>query len=187
MNQSHLSYLASPAWADTLRIRLLPWLREHVADLGAVLEIGPGPGLSTDLLLELGATVTAVEIDPDLADGLRRRLPAATVIHGDAAAADLPAGHFTAATCFAMLHHLPSPEHQDRLFANVRHALRPGAPLLGTDAIDSAAIRHGHLDDTFVPVDPETLPARLTAAGFEHITVTAHDEHHFRFSAVASA
>ncbi|WP_019926049.1 bifunctional 2-polyprenyl-6-hydroxyphenol methylase/3-demethylubiquinol 3-O-methyltransferase UbiG [Nocardia sp. BMG111209] len=183
MNQSHLTYLASPAWADTLRTRLLPWLRDRVTDLGDVLEIGPGPGRTTDLLLELGATVTAVEIDADLARDLRRRLPEATVIHGDAVTADLPAHRFTTATCFAMLHHMPSPQHQDRLFTRLRQVLRPGASLVGTDAIDSPVLRQAHHDDTFVPVDPDTLPARLTAAGFEHIVVTPHDEHHFRFSA----
>src|SRR5262245_20473648 len=64
MNQSHLTYLASPEWAQNLRVNLLPWLRETV-DLGDdVLEIGPGPGLTTDLLLQLTTRVTAIEIDP---------------------------------------------------------------------------------------------------------------------------
>jgi SAM-dependent methyltransferase len=185
MNESHLTHLASPAWAETLRVRLLPWLRERATDLGEVLEIGPGPGRTTDLLLELGATVTAVEIDADLAASLRLRLPAATVIHGDVVTADLPDRRFTAATCFAMLHHLPAPQHQDRLFARLGQVLRPGAAFLGTDALDSPAIRRGHIGDTFVPVDPATLPDRLAAAGFADITVTPHDEHHFRFAATA--
>ncbi|MQY27815.1 class I SAM-dependent methyltransferase [Nocardia aurantia] len=187
MNESHLTYLASPAWAGELRVRLLPWLRDRVTDLGDVLEIGPGPGLSTDLLLELGATITAVEIDADLADRLRRRLPEATVIHGDAVTADLPERHYTAVTCFAMLHHMPSPQHQDLLFARLGRVLRPGASLVGTDAVDTPALRRAHLDDTFVPVGPDTLPDRLTAAGFENIVVTPHDEHHFRFSATTPA
>ena len=50
MNRSHLDFLASPAWARMLETDLLPWL-VGVADLGDdVLEVGPGPGLTTDLL-----------------------------------------------------------------------------------------------------------------------------------------
>lgn len=40
-----------------------------------VLEIGPGPGSLTELLLESGATVVAVEKDPILADALKRLNP----------------------------------------------------------------------------------------------------------------
>jgi protein-L-isoaspartate O-methyltransferase len=70
VNRGHLEYLASDEWASALRTDLLPWL-EEVGDLGEdVLEIGPGPGLTTDLLRDRTARVTAVEIDQDLADSL---------------------------------------------------------------------------------------------------------------------
>ena len=185
MNQSHLTYLASPQWAETLRTDLLPWL-EEVADLGDdVLEIGPGPGLTTDLLLSLAGKVTAIEIDPDLAAQLRVRLDGthADVIHGDATAVELAPGRFSAATCFAMLHHMESPEVQDRLFARLHQVLRSGAAFLGTDSIDTELIRRGHIDDTFVPVTPDTLGPRLRSVGFTDITVTRMDEHQYRFSA----
>lgn len=200
MNQSHLTYLSSPAWAQALRTDVLPWLSE-AADLGDdVLEIGPGPGLTTDLLLELTAagTVTAVEIDPGLAAELRARLGArlgdglcdgsvgdgrVAVIHGDALAVPLEPGRFTAATCFSMLHHMPSPEAQDRLFARLHEVLRSGAALLGVDTVDSDFIRDAHVDDTYVPVDPDTLPARLGAAGFTGISVTRPNDQQFRFVA----
>ncbi|MGI8329458.1 class I SAM-dependent methyltransferase [Actinomadura scrupuli] len=185
MNQSHLTYLASPEWARTLRTELLPWLQE-TADLGDdVLEIGPGPGLTTDLLLRLTAKVTAIEIDPGLAAQLRTRLQDAPVevVQGDATTVDLAPGRFSAATCFSMLHHMESPEEQDRLFARLHHVLRPGAVLLGVDSLDTELIRGGHIDDTFVPVDPDTLDRRLQAAGFTDVTVTRTNEHQFRFSA----
>jgi hypothetical protein len=52
VNQTHLEYLASEQWAETLKIELLPWI-DRVGSLGdEVLEIGPGPGRSTDLLRE---------------------------------------------------------------------------------------------------------------------------------------
>lgn len=185
MNQSHLTHLASPAWALTLRTELLPWL-EQAADLGEdVLEIGPGPGLTTDLLLELTTRVTAVEIDPDLAAQLRARLAGshAEVIHGDVTALELAPNRFSAATCFSMLHHMDSPQAQDQLFERLHRLLRPGAPLLGIDSIDSERIRHAHTDDTYVPVDPATLDRRLRTAGFTDTTVTRHNEYQFRFTA----
>ncbi|SEG81912.1 Methyltransferase domain-containing protein [Thermomonospora echinospora] len=189
MNQSHLTYLSSPAWAEALRTEVLPWLRQ-AADLGDdVLEIGPGPGLTTDLLLELTAAsagkVTAVEIDPVLAGRLRTRLGdgSAEVIHGDALDVPLEPGRFSAATCFSMLHHMPSPDAQDRLFARLYEVLRPGATLLGIDSVDSDLIRRGHLDDTYVPVDPDTLPGRLRAAGFSEPTVSRTGGYLFRFTA----
>ncbi len=189
MNQSHLTHLASPAWALTLRAELLPWL-EQAADLGEdVLEIGPGPGLTTDLLLELTTRVTAIEIDPDLAAQLRTRLAdsRAEVIHGDVTALELEPNRFSAATCFSMLHHMDSPQAQDQLFARLHHLLRPGAPLLGIDSVDSERIRRAHIDDTYVPVDPATLDQRLRTAGFTDITVAGHNDYLFRFSAVSSA
>ncbi|KAB2384874.1 rRNA adenine N-6-methyltransferase family protein [Actinomadura montaniterrae] len=185
MNESHLSYLASPAWAQTLRTDLLPWL-QRTADLGDdVLEIGPGPGLTTDLLLEVAGKVTAVEVDHDLATGLRERLHGqnVTVIHGDARTVELAVGRFTAGTCFSMLHHMESPQAQDELFVRLHALLRPGAALLGVDSVDSEMIRRGHRDDTYVPVDPDTLEDRLHAAGFADITVHRPNQHQFRFTA----
>lgn len=185
MNQTHLTYLASPEWARTLRTELLPWLQE-VADLGDhVLEIGPGPGLTTDLLLQLTARVTAIEIDPDLAAQLQARLHGgrAEIIQGDAATLDLAPNRFSAASCFSMLHHMDSPEAQDRLFVRLHRALRPGATLLGIDSLDTPRIRQGHVDDTYVPVDPATLDQRLQAAGFTDTVLTRQNDYLFRFSA----
>lgn len=186
MNQRHLTFLASPEWAETLRTRLLPWLRE-TGELGDdVLEIGPGPGLTTDLLLELVDHVTAVEIDADLARKLAARLDGsrAEVVHGDATTVDLGSGRFSGATCFTMLHHVESPEAQDRLFARVCQLLRPGGVFVGVDSVASDELRDFHVDDTYVPVDPGTLELRLAAAGFTAITVVSPPgEGHFRFTA----
>ena len=74
MNESHLLFLASPEWARMLEAELLPWI-EAAGNLGDdVLEIGPGPGLTTDLLRQRVRRVTAVEIDPSLGEPLRDRL-----------------------------------------------------------------------------------------------------------------
>jgi SAM-dependent methyltransferase len=50
MNKRHIEVLSSPRWAAMLERDLLPWVAS-VTDLGDdVLEVGPGPGLTTELL-----------------------------------------------------------------------------------------------------------------------------------------
>jgi hypothetical protein len=49
VNAAHLAFLASPDWARTLETDLRPWI-ERVAD--DVIEIGPGPGLTTGVFRE---------------------------------------------------------------------------------------------------------------------------------------
>lgn len=49
-----------------------------------VLEIGPGQGSLTEALVARGARVVAIEKDRDLVPILRARLPAVTVVEGDA-------------------------------------------------------------------------------------------------------
>lgn len=188
MNDRHLALCASPEWARYVENRLLPWVLGE-EDLGPdVLEFGPGPGLTTDVLLRVVDRLTAVEVDEGLADSLARRLTGTqlTVMHGDATCTGLPAARFSAVTCFTMLHHLPTPEHQDRLFAEALRVLRPAGVLLGTDGLDTPERRGLHVDDIFVPVDPNTLPSRLTAAGFTRVQVDL-DGDRIRFQAVASS
>ena len=60
--------------------------------------------------------------------------------------------------------------------------LRPGGVLTGMDSLPSLRFRLIHLGDTMVTVDPDTLPARLEAAGFTNIEVTAGTDR-FRFRA----
>jgi SAM-dependent methyltransferase len=122
--------------------------------------------------------VTAVEIDPELAAALAVRLAGSNVdvISADAARAGLPGDRFSAATCFSMLHHVPSAAEQDLLFAELHRVLRPGAALIGIDSADSERMRLGHVDDVFVPLDPQTLGARLERAGFTDVTITRAGE-----------
>src|SRR5262245_9973191 len=102
MNQGHLQFLASPEWAEMLEKDLVPWLA-GVADLGDdVLELGPGPGLTTDVLRRRTTKLTAIEADAQLATALAARLVGTNVevIHADGTASDLPANRFSAVTCF---------------------------------------------------------------------------------------
>jgi SAM-dependent methyltransferase len=184
MNETHLQFLASPEWRHMLQTDLLPWLLSLGGFGDDVVEVGPGPGLTTDLLRERTAKVTAIEVDQSLARALAARLAETnvTVIHGDGTDTGLPANRFSAATCFSVLHHMPTPELQDRLFAEVYRVLRGGGMFVGTDSRDLDFIRAGHVDDIFVPLDPATLDARLEAVGFEHVAMD-QDDYHIRFHA----
>jgi SAM-dependent methyltransferase len=182
MNEGHLQYLASPEWAKAVEDELLPWV-EAAGDLGdEVLEIGPGPGITTDLLRKRVRKVTAVEVDPSLGEPLRERLAGTNVdvVVADALQAGLPEEHFSAAACFSVLHHMASVDQQDRLFAELHRVLRPGGIFVGQDSLDLDMIRLGHADDTFTPVDPDQLGVRLGLVGFGETTIDLLG-YHFRF------
>jgi len=184
MNEAHLQFLASPVWAQMLETDLLPWIIT-VADLGDdVLEIGPGPGLTTDLLRQRVSKLTVIELDAELAAALVARLSGTNVdvIQADATHSGLGSGRFSAATCFSMLHHMPQAGDQDRLFAELCRVLRPAGSFIGTDSTDTELIRQFHVDDVFVPVDPDALGVRLEAAGFTNVHVEIAD-YQVRFAA----
>ena len=79
-----------------------------------------------------------------------------------------------------MLHHVPSPSLQDRLFAQACRVLRPGGVFAGTDSQSSWRFRLIHLFDTMVVVDPKTLPQRLRAAGLTEVRVDVDQSLRFR-------
>jgi len=60
-----------------------------------IVEIGPGEGILTEKLVALGNEVTAIEIDPELAAGLRQRF-GDIIVNADALATPLPARPFRA-------------------------------------------------------------------------------------------
>jgi len=153
--------------------------------LGAdVLEIGPGPGLTTDLIRPTVERLTALEIDPQLAASLKTRLAGTNVevIRGDATAMPFPDARYSAAVSFTMLHHVPSRKLQDGVFREVWRVLKPGGTFVGSDSLQSLLMRVIHLGDTLVPVDPATVGSRLEAAGFEVLGVEKNSDA-FRFHA----
>jgi SAM-dependent methyltransferase len=149
-----------------------------------VLELGPGYGASTRPLAARAESLTALESDPELAARLRAQLGSVRVVDGDATKMAFAAGSFSAVVCFTMLHHLPCPAAQDRLFAEAARVLRPDGVFAGTDSQPSLRFRLVHLGDTCTPVGPGTLPGRLAAAGFTRVTVEA-DRRLVRFAAYA--
>src|SRR5919109_206254 len=184
MNLLHRWICHSERWKNQLRDEMVPWVLEGL-DLGPdVLELGPGPGFTTDLLRPLCRNLTAIEIDVDYAQPLEQRLQGANVrvVHADATAMPLPDGSFSGAVAFTMLHHVPSKQLQDQLFSEVRRVLRPGAVFAGTDSIPRIFLRLVHIGDTYVPIDSRTLRARLETAGFTDVEID-RGETRFRFRA----
>jgi SAM-dependent methyltransferase len=184
MNEAHLRICASPEWAAYVESELLPWALQD-ADLGdEVLEVGPGPGLTTDVLRRRVPRLTAVEIDERLASALAERLAGSNVdvVHADGTRLPLRTGQFSAATLFTMLHHVPSDELQDRLLAEVRRVLRPGGLVVGSDGMVTPSRVELHEGDDYLPIDPAGLPARLAAAGFADPVVEVTGDR-FRFMA----
>lgn len=160
------------------------WVLEGTELGDNVLELGPGPGLSTDLLRLKTRHLTAIELDANLAEQLGARLRGSNVevVNGNATTMPFPDGHFSASTCFTMLHHVPSTELQDRVLREVWRVLKPGGIFLGSDSLQSWFMRIIHIGDTLVPVDPDTFGTRLEAARFELMNIEKNSEA-FRFHA----
>jgi SAM-dependent methyltransferase len=144
------------------------------ADLGQnVLELGPGPGITTDLVRLSTPRLTAIELDPNLADSLRARLRGSNVevVTGDATSMPFSAGQFSGGVSFTMLHHVPSPELQDKPLREVWRVLQPGGLFVGSDSMQSLFMRLIHMGDTLVSINPDKFGVRLEAAGFEVLEI----------------
>jgi len=151
----------------------MSWVLDGLELGPEVLEVGPGPGLTTDLLRRDDRCVTAVEIDPVLAESLSRRLQGSnvTVVQGEASSMPFEDEKFSAAVSFTMLHHVPSRELQDGILREVWRVLKPGGVFAGADSLPSFSMRLIHVGDTMVLVDPKTFGSRLEAAGFRDVSI----------------
>lgn len=183
MNRLHHWLCRSEGWRTTVQQRV-PWVVGST-DLGPnVLELGPGPGLTTDLLRISVRQVVALEIDPKLAVALNSRMQGSNVriVEGDATDIPFEDSEFSGAVSFTMLHHVPSPELQDRVLHEVFRVLKPGGFFVGSDSLQNWKMRIIHIGDTLVPVSPDTFGARLQRAGFEELEIEKNAQA-FRFRA----
>ena len=180
MNSAHLELLASDGWRELLRDYIIPFAFDGLplASLGDdVLEVGPGPGLTTDLLEPHLPRLTALELDPTLAAALSDRFDAEStvnVVAGDGSDMAFNDDRFSAVVSFTMLHHVPDAETQDRLFAEVARVLRPDGVFVASDSVASDDLEALHEGDTYNPIDPGHLHGRLTAAGFRAIDIRSN-------------
>lgn len=183
MNFLHHYLCRSNAWRERVQQRV-PWVLTDT-DLGQnVLELGPGPGLTTDLLRSKVHQLTAIEVDSRLAHALRSRLRGTNVevVTGDATAMPFADKQFTAGVSFTMLHHVASPELQDKVLREMCRVIKPGGFFVGSDSLPSLWMWVIHIGDTLVPVDPNTFSGRLGAAGFEVLEIEKASQV-FRFRA----
>jgi ubiquinone/menaquinone biosynthesis C-methylase UbiE len=183
LNRLHDWLCRSGRWRKTIQQRV-PWVLSG-ADLGQhVLELGPGPGLTTDQLRIRAQRITAIEIDSRLAKSLSSRLCGGNVevVTGDATAMPFSNAQFSGGVSFTMLHHVPSPELQDKLLREVWRVIKPGGVFVGSDSLQSLLMRLIHIGDTLIPVDPDTFGVRLEAAGFDVLELEKNSDA-FRFHA----
>ncbi len=167
MNDAHLELCSSEEWREALEKWIIPYALDG-ADLGDdVLEIGPGPGMTTDLLRAELARLTSVEIDEELAGSLATRLEGTNVevVRADATNMPFDDGRFTGAVSFTMLHHVPTAGLQDLLLSEVARVLETGGVLVVSDSIASPELEALHVGDTYNPVDPAGVESRFEGGG----------------------
>lgn len=172
MNLAHRRICSSDRWARRVEDELLPWALADVELGDNTLEIGPGYGAILRVLVDRTPRLTSVEIDAPMANRLQRLYgDRARIINADGTDTGLPSDEFSSVVSFTMLHHIPTAELQDRLFAEAFRVLRPGGVFAGSDSVTSLKFRILHFRDTCNTVSPETLPDRLRAAGFRDVDV----------------
>ncbi len=168
MNRLENWFCATSFWRGVTRKQLLPWLLSGI-ELGEhVLELGAGPGAATEELRQRAARVTSLEYSHAFAAGLAQHCESknGAVLQGDASVLPFPEKTFSSAIAVLMLHHLKSPEVQEKCLTEIFRVLRPGGVFLAVEIQDSWFNRIIHIRSTFVPVAAASVTARLGAAGF---------------------
>jgi SAM-dependent methyltransferase len=184
MNRVHHWICRSSWWKKFLSLDLIPWALDGTKWAGRVLEIGPGPGLTTALLAPQTQALVCLEVDKQFAANLhaKNRGGNVRVLCGDATAMGLDSGTFDSVLAFTMLHHVTPRTAQDALFREVARVLRPGGLFAGADSLDSPIFRMLHWLDDLELVQPEELKQRLRKAGFDQIEISVR-KRDFRFRA----
>jgi ubiquinone/menaquinone biosynthesis C-methylase UbiE len=175
MNENHARLCPSPEWASYVQNDLLPQLTTGVELGPRMLEIGPGPGATTDWLRERVETLVAVELEESTVVTLRQRFAGTNVevVHGDASHLPFDDDSFDSVGTFTMLHHVPTPALQNQVLAEVLRVLRPGGTLVASDSLPSSDLHDFHVGDVYNPIEPGSLITRLQTVGFGAVTVSS--------------
>jgi SAM-dependent methyltransferase len=177
MNNNHATLCSSPEWAEFLTTEILAPMADR-ADLGEhMLELGPGYGASTRWLQHRVKRLTALELDPALAQELAAEFDGTnvTIEVGDCTHAQFPDASFDSVGAFTMLHHLPTAAQQYATLSEAFRVLRPGGVLVGSDSLASPELHGFHAGDTYNPIDPARLLVFLQAIGFDWINLTVDE------------
>jgi len=189
MNRFENWFCATSFWRGITQKQVLPWLLAGT-NLGEhVLEVGAGAGAATEELRRRASRVTSLEYGQHLAAKLAARSRSGDrnsragtsanlgnrydfVLRGDATALPFPSETFSAVLAVLMLHHLRSSKAQDLALCESFRVLRPGGLFLALEIENSWLNRISHIRSTFVPLSPDEVPARFSAAGFRNISTT---------------
>ena len=173
MNGFENWFCASWFWRCATRRRLLPWILSGSQLGDHVLELGAGPGATTDALRRQAGRVTSLDYDHAFAASLnvRMRRSNVQVLQGDATTLPFPDATFSSALAILVLHHLKSQKLQDLAFAEIHRVLRPGGVFFAFEIQDGWMQRAVHARSAFVALAPGSSNARLHAAGFSRVTV----------------
>jgi ubiquinone/menaquinone biosynthesis C-methylase UbiE len=186
MNFVHRRLCRSQQWRSVLEKFVVPSALEGVQLGDDVLEVGPGDGLTTDLLRPHIARITALEIHPPTAKKLvsRFRGTNVTALQGDATAMQFSDGRFSGVISLHVMHHIPSAKLQNKVLCEVRRVLKPGGVFVCIDSLDFHTFRMRliHFGDKITPVDPADIEKRLQVAGFTDIRV---ETNRYAFKSIA--
>jgi len=105
------------------RNRVLELLPER---LGRVLDVGCGPGVMTEVVLERGGTFDGVDLSPEMVNEAKEKfghLPNVSFKVGNIEAIDAPDNTYDQLICMAVIEYLKTP---DRALAEMARVLTPG-------------------------------------------------------------
>jgi len=173
MNALENWFCATSFWRRITERDILPWLLGGYSLGDSVLELGAGPGATTETLRHYSAHVTSLEYDHKFATqlGARYEKTNVSVLQADAASLPFPDATFSSATAILVLHHLRSSQQQEETFAEIHRVLKPRGVFLVFEISNSWIHRVAHFKSTFVPIAPEAASARMKSLGFEDIFV----------------
>ncbi|HWP41973.1 MAG TPA: class I SAM-dependent methyltransferase, partial [Blastocatellia bacterium] len=111
------------------RQRVLELLPER---LGRVADVGCGPGVMVEAVLERGGSFDGVDLSEEMVREATERfghLNNVSFRQGNIESLDLPAGHYDQVICMAVIEYLKTP---DRAMAEIARILRPGGVAIVT-------------------------------------------------------
>ena len=152
--------------------KMLDWLAEKVAGLGAICDMGCGPGQVARYLHDRGVEACGVDLSAEMVRHARRLNPAIHFEQGDMLSlADIADETYGGVAAFYSVIHVPRPRVVDAL-SELRRVLRRRGALLVTFHIGRETVhrdeffgQRGSMDLHFF--ESAEMKAHLTAAGFD--------------------